>query len=248
MRRTLLIPMATIAVLVAMLLPVVALASNGSVDRTTQASAGAVADDVTVADAPGLRLGCSVTRYHAAPAVVCRWSAVESDKLRGYKLWRTVGAPGTHPRQLIGKIPADARLRHLDTRVRRGHVYTYLVVAVAKDGSRIAVGGPVAVRIPGRHHALRFVCAVGSDGDHLGVGCKWSESKDPAAVGYVLWRSVDGGARQAIYRTGLDGRLHFFDTKVEPGQSIRYAVVAVDATGHRVGKGGPIVVRIPARR
>jgi hypothetical protein len=248
MRRTLLIPIASTAVLIAILLPATALGSSDRIDRSTQTSAQVAADGLAVTDAARIRLGCAVKRYHAAPVVVCRWSGVESQKLRGYKLWRTVGAPGTHERRLIAKIPADARLRHVDARVRRGHVYTYVVVAVAKDGSKLAVGGPVVVRVPGRHHALRFVCAVGVHGDDLGVGCKWSESKRPAAVGYVLWRSVDGGAREAIYRAGLDGPRHFFDTEVERGQTIRYAVIAVDKAGHRVGKGGPVVVRIPARR
>ena len=44
---------------------------------------------------------------------------------------------------------------------------------------------------------------------------------------YVLYRSVDGAAREAIYRTGEDGRRSFRDRDVKPGQSIRYAVVAV---------------------
>jgi hypothetical protein len=232
MRRTLLIPFAAVAVLVAMLLPAAAFASEPTAP-------------VVAADPASLRLGCSITRYHAAPAVLCKWSAAESDNLRGYRLWRTVGAPGSHARVLIGRIGADQRLRHLDTRVRRGHVYTYAVVAVGKDGSKVAVGGPVAVRIPGRHHGLRIACAFRADGDLPGVGCRWSASKAPRAVGYILWRSVDGAAREAIYLTALDGQRHFFDTDIEPGQTVRYVVVAVNGAGHRVGKGGPVFVHVP---
>jgi hypothetical protein len=62
----------------------------------------------------------------------------------------------------------------------------------------------------------------------------------------VLWRSVDGGPREAVYRVGEDGRRSFFDTDVKPGQHIRYAVVAVNAHGRIVGVGGPDRVAIPA--
>ena len=244
MRRTLLIPLAAAALLLATLLPATALASSGATEGSTLATP-AVTGTLATSDLARIRLGCSITRYHAVPAVLCRWSGVEATNLRGYRLWRTVGAPGAHVRRLIGKISADARLRHLDTGVRRGRTYTYVVVAIAKDGSRLAVGGPVAVRIPSRHHALRFVCTVRAAADQVGVGCRWSASKAPAAVGYILWRSVDGGTREAIYRTGLDGPRRFFDTDVTAGQRIRYAVTAVDGAGHRVGRGGPIVLRIP---
>ena len=208
--------------------------------------------------APTIRLGCALVlpdsppptdppslRPDIAPAVACRWSAVEADTIRGYQLWRAVDAPGGGPRQLIATVPAGDPLRYVDTRVSRGHAYTYAVVAVAIDGSKIAVGGPVVVRIPPPPEELRMACALTSDGDRRGVACKWSEATHPAAAGYVLWRSVDGGAREAIYRTGLDGRLAFFDPKIEPGQTIRYAVVVVNKAGDPVGQGGPVVVRIP---
>lgn len=232
MRRTLFIPIATVAMSIAMLLPATVLASEPGAP-------------VVATDPAQIRLGCAATRYHAAPAVVCHWTAPAADDVRAYRLWRTTGAPGTHARILIGRIGADQRLRHLDTRVRRGHVYTYAVVAIGTDGSKIAVGGPVAVKIPGRHHGLRIACAFRADGDLPGVGCRWSASKAPHTIGYVLWRSVDGGPREAIYLTQLDGKRHFLDTDVEAGQTIRYAVVAVNGAGHRVGRGGPVFVHLP---
>ena len=54
--------------------------------------------------------------------------------------------------------------------------------------------------------------------------------------------------REAIYRVGEDGRRSFFDTDVKPGQAIRYAVVAVNASGRIVGVGGPDRVVIPTSR
>jgi hypothetical protein len=64
-------------------------------------------------------------------------------------------------------------------------------------------------------------------------------------VRYVLYRSVDGGARAKIYRTGLDGRRVFLDQDVAAGQTIRYAVVALTARGRVVGVGGPDTVVVP---
>ena len=103
----------------------------------------------------------------------------------------------------------------------------------------------LTVRIPPRHEEIRLACELGSNGDVRGVACKWSEAGHPSAAGYVLWRSVDGGPRERIYRTGLDGRRGHFDAKVKPGQTIRYAVIVVNKAGEPVGRGGPVTVRIP---
>ncbi len=205
-----------------------------------------------------IRLGCALVRPDAAaltdalavrpeiaPAIACRWTEVDADALRGYQLWRAVDAPGGGPRELIATIPAGDPLRFVDTPVARGHVYTYAVIALATDGSKLAVSNAVAVKVPPVADKLRLACELTSNGDVRGVACKWTEATHPAAAGYVLWRSVDGGPREAIYKTRLDGRLGFFDTKIKPGHSIRYAVVAVDAAGRIVGHGGPVAVRIP---
>jgi hypothetical protein len=210
-------------------------------------AAGTDAADVAATDRPlrTMRLGC--TRFVSDAtglAVGCRWSAVDVDTLRGYQLWRVVDAPGT--RRLIATVPAGEPLRFVDRNVSRGHRYTYVVLALAIDGSRLGRGGPVVVPIPAPDDALRMACELARIGDVRGVACKWSATDHPAAVRYVLYRSVDGGAREAIYRAGLDGRRSFLDRAVRRGQSIRYSVVVFDTAGHVVGRGGPVVVRIPA--
>ena len=192
-----------------------------------------------------MRLGC--TRFVSDAtglAVGCRWSAVDVDTLRGYQLWRVADGPGT--RRLIATVPAGEPRRFVDRNVSRGHRYTYVVLALAADGSTLGRGGPVVVRIPPPDDVLRMACELARIGDVRGVACKWSETDHPAAVRYVLYRSVDGGAREAIYRAGLDGRRSFLDRAVKRGQSIRYSVVVFDKAGHVVGRGGPVVVRIPA--
>jgi hypothetical protein len=115
--------------------------------------------------------------------------------------------------------------------------------------SSVATADPTAKPVPTDRPdiRIRLACELATHADQRGVVCKWSEADHPAAAGYVLYRSVDGGAREKIYRTGLDGRRGFFDTKIRPGQSIRYAVIVVNRAGERIGRGGPVVVRIPPR-
>jgi hypothetical protein len=157
-------------------------------------------------------------------------------------LWRSVDGGA---REKIHRTGLDGRRGIFDTDVKPGQTIRYAVVVVNKAGDRVGQGGPVTVRIPPRDETLKLACELASNGDQRGVACKWSEANHPAAAGYVLWRSVDGGAREKIHRTGLDGRRGFFDTDVKPGQTIRYAVVVVNKAGDRVGQGGPVTVRIP---
>jgi hypothetical protein len=191
-----------------------------------------------------------------APAVACHWSTDGLDRIRAFQLWRAVDAPGGRPRELIATIPSGNPLRYLDRGLSPGHAYTYVVVGLGVDGVAVAVSRPVTVVIPPRLERLRLACEVLPDPasvdvvrtaalDPRGVACKWSESQNPAAAGYVLWRSVDGGPREAIYRTGLDGMRSFVDTWIRPGHVIRYAVVVVNRHGGAIGLGGPVAVRVP---
>jgi hypothetical protein len=92
---------------------------------------------------------------------------------------------------------------------------------------------------------LKFNCFFLIDDATQGAECRWSASTRPAAVRYALYRSVDGGAREVIYRTPLNGRRSFLDVNVKAGQTVRYAVVALAADGRIVGVGGPDAVKIP---
>jgi hypothetical protein len=92
---------------------------------------------------------------------------------------------------------------------------------------------------------LRFNCFYKVDAAVDGVACRWSASTRATAVRYVLFRSVDGAAREAIYRTPLGGPRHFLDTDVDSGQRIRYAVVALAADGRVVGVSRVDTVLVP---
>ncbi len=217
------------------------------------ALAGGLAAPVTAQAAPAaaavqhITLGCSL----AVPAprsvhqeIDCHWTAVDNSAVTAYRLWRFVDG---RPSRIIATITPDKPLAYADTNVKAGHRYGYRVVAIGPAGSRPGVSNLVAIRIAGVPQTLGFKCVFVVDGDRQGVWCHWSRTTRPAAVRYVLYRSVDGAARERIYRTGLNGRRSFLDTKVTAGQTIRYAVVALARSGRVVGVGGPATITVPAR-
>ncbi len=235
MRRTRLARFLGAAMLAALVLPQAALATPGTATKAN-------------ADLAPIKLGCALVVPNplasAAPnrAIVCRWSAPDGVAIRAFRLWRSVDAA---PRRLAATIPAADALRHADRNIRSGHTYHYRVIGLAADGTRVARSARVTVHVGRQAETLRLGCAVVIDAGHRGVACHWSDAARPAAVRYVLYRSVDGGPREAVYRTGEDGRRRYLDTDVKAGQVVRYAVVALNAHNRIVSFGGPDRVRIP---
>jgi hypothetical protein len=234
------------ALAAALLLPSTALAASALPAATTAATA----PSTTAVPAP-IKLSCSLVLQNplgpAAPrrANVCTWTAPADVVVKTYRLWRIVDArPAT--RTLIAAIAGAEPLRYGDTAIRSFHTYTYWVSGVGADGTRVALSNRVSIHVPRAIETLAMTCAFATVGDATGVSCHWAASTRAAADHYVLLRSVDGGARQRIYRTWIHGRRTFLDTDVKPGQTVRYAVLALTAHGVIVGRGGPVVVTIPA--
>jgi hypothetical protein len=227
MRRSRLVTLFAGALLAVLLLPSATLAATPAPATT-----------------PAITLGCSFVVQvprEIRPAIVCHWSAFVGP-VRAYRLWRRVDMG---PSQLVATVTPDQPLRHADRDLRPTHLYSYRVVAIGQDGSRLGTSLLVSVRVPFAPQVLPFNCFFMIDGATQGVSCHWGASTRPAAVRYVLFRSVDGAARQAIYRTPLNGRRSFIDTDVKAGQTVRYAVVALAVNGRVVGIGGPDAVKIP---
>jgi hypothetical protein len=237
MRRTRFVTLLGGVLMAAFLLPSAAMASSAP------AAAGSAAPAAVTT--PAIDLTCNLNLAVMTPArphVVCTWNAYAGAEVHAYRVWRSVDGL---PRQLVGRVAPDKPLRFVDWALRAGHVYTYRVAAVAADGTRLALSDRAIVRYQRAPERLGFNCAYIIDATVSGARCHWAASTRPAAVRYVLFRSVDGGAREAIYRTPLNGRRTFLDTNVAAGQSIRYAVVALAADGRVVGIGGPDTVVIP---
>jgi hypothetical protein len=218
--------------LAALLLPSVALAG---VDPAGSAATGAAP-----ATAPSIELHCALVIPAGHPArerIACHWSALTGVDVRVYRLWRFVDAPLGPRGQVIARVAPGEPLRHVDLDIRGGHRYSYRVVAIGQDGSRVGMSALVSLRVGRPAEKLSLRCVYVIDGAKQGVACTWSRSTRPAAVRYVLFRSVDGAARERIDRIGLHERRAFLDTDVKAGQAIRYKVVALAADGRVVGAG-----------
>jgi hypothetical protein len=239
MRRSRLVTVLGGALMAALLLP-----SAVAAGPVPSAAAPSVALEPAIVAAPAIELGCALVipaPASTAPRIACRWSAFDG-AVAQYRVLRRVDGGAA---KLIARVAPDAPLRHADFAIRPGHAYTYRVVARAADGTRLGTSARVTVRVGRTAEPLRFNCFYKVDAAVDGVACRWAASTRPAAVRYVLFRSVDGAAREAIYRTPLSGRRSFLDTDVSSGQRIRYAVVALSATGRVVGLSRVDTVLVP---
>lgn len=75
-------------------------------------------------------------------AILCRWNKSMSTAFGAYKLGRK---SATMPRALAFSTTDPSRAWFLDTRVRKGVIYTYRVGTFAADGSMLAASQPVSV-------------------------------------------------------------------------------------------------------
>ena len=87
------------------------------------------------------------------------------------------------------------------------------------------------------------VIPIACEADGNTVGCSWRATTAEAAVGYQLWRIVDRGEREYVWRGGLD-QTSARDAVPEGAVVVRYAVLAVDVDGNVVGQSRPVMLRI----
>ena len=244
MRRSRLVQLiGTTLLAAALLVPSSAMAST-----VQPAAPGAAQPAITAPILAEIKLGCSLVLLNplgpATPhrATVCKWTAPSGIAIAKYRVWRSVDG-GT--RRLKSTVTTLNPLRFVDRYVFANHRYTYTVVGVAADGTRVAVSQRVTIRTGRAIELIGMRCGITAITNGKAVSCRWAAATRPAAVRYVLIRSVDGAAREAIYRTPRSGIRSFVDTKVASGQTIRYAVLTLSSTGRVVSRGGPIVVQVP---
>ena len=219
------------ALMAAFLLPAVALASEPPTPTPTPL--------------PSFALRCALVIPAGHPnreRVACHWAAATGVEVKAYRLWRIVDAPLGRPRHLIARVKPDKPLNHVDHHIVAGHRYSYRVIAIGADGKRVAASNVQSLRVGRPAQKLGLHCAYLIGDAKQGVTCHWSKSVHRGAVRYVVARSVDGGAREIIHRSGKHARRAVFDTDVTAGQTIRYKVVALTANGRVVGVGMDTIV------
>lgn len=130
----------------------------------------------------------------------------------------------------------------VDTQIRLNVAYTYVVLVVDANGETIGSGGPVdaGVRSPDADiDVITFECTSATD--VLGARCDWRPTNADDAVGYQLWRIVNRGERQQVWRGGLD-QISARDILPDGTLVARYAVLAVDAGGNVVAQSRPVTL------
>lgn len=99
----------------------------------------------------------------------------------------------------------------------------------------------VQERRPTAIDVISLECA--SRADVLGARCAWRPTNADDAVGYQLWRIVDRGERELVWRGGLD-HTSASDRIPAGTKVVRYAVLALDADGEIVGQSRPVTLRL----
>lgn len=87
------------------------------------------------------------------------------------------------------------------------------------------------------------VIPISCEAEGATVGCSWRATTAESAVGYQLWRIVDRGEREYVWRGGLDVTAAR-DAVPADAVVVRYAVLAVDADGNVVGQSRPVTLRL----
>ncbi len=196
-----------------------------------------------VQDVETLRLGCSPDFVNGQRGVLCKWSEATNPRTRAYQLYRITEGSA---RELVTTVGADGRLAYFDTDVSAPSSLVYGVISLNRSGRLIGRSAPQHVQYGQDVQQLRMACAPDSIEGQRGVLCRWSETNQPTARGYLVYRSVGDRPREVIARIGLDGRQAHFDTNVVPGALHTYGVAAIDGDGNVVASAGPRQVRWPA--
>ncbi|MGQ0830305.1 MAG: hypothetical protein ACT4OV_01370 [Microthrixaceae bacterium] len=236
--------------------PVAAASASGAIGPTatettapSEPASGATApaqrDDDRVDERPEharLRLECKGTTEARGPGVLCRWSPSASPRFAAYRLLRGDG----EERQVVFRTSEINHTWFFDRAVERGVEYHYLVQVLDAGGRVIGASNPASASLPDRPlERLDLACERVGAHERSGVACRWSATGRDDASGYTLVRSIDGGPREPILRTGVEGPNRYVDAPLRAGHRYTYVVLVIDRQGQVIGEGGPVTVGWP---
>jgi hypothetical protein len=187
-----------------------------------------------------LRLSCNGrTTDSGRSGVACTWSATTQRAAAGYRLVRTDG----DTRTTVFRTRDLTQTSAVDGNIRLGVTYGYSILVVNEQGETIGSGGPVraGVKAPDPELEVLTLRCEAAD-DVVAARCTWRPTTSEAAVGYQLWRVVNRGERELVWRGGLD-QTAVRDDLSNTTRLVRYAVLAVDAQGGIVGQSRPVALR-----
>lgn len=179
-----------------------------------------------------LRLRC-VGNDGDVAEVACRWTMPEDAV--GVKVLRVAVGSG-QGRETVFRTDDPSINRFVDSPVRRGVRYLYVVRAFDSAGNLVAASRPavagVALAPEPTIEVLRLECAATGE---VSARCRWSTPGSAARV-LTLWRSVDGGARERVASFGSPFPSSYGDTVPSSSSRAVYAVIATDGDGAIVAR------------
>jgi fibronectin type 3 domain-containing protein len=98
---------------------------------------------------------------------------------------------------------------------------------------------------PATPTGLAAVATVGEPGTGAAIDLSWQPDSDADLAGYAVYRREGGGAWQRISPAQPLVGPAFRDAQVQPGHSYRYAVSAIDQTGHESARSAETQETVP---
>jgi len=209
-------------------------------------------------DTPAIvKLNCQGYAKEGAGIVGCGWRAGPHTAVASWQLWNLQTRPEPGSRNLVAELGADVR-SYRDSNVVVPAGYVYAILGLDADGDIVVSSRPSRVVLHERDRKLDILkldCRshtaepdVAADSvvevdSVVSIGCEWTATRSDHAVGYQVWRSVDGGDRHLIGRAGLD-QTSIRDHDVALGHRYRYVVTAVDDEGHVVSRSRAAMVAL----
>lgn len=167
-------------------------------------------------------------------------------------------APPPEPVEQSLLVKSDVQSsRALDKSIRFGQVYEYRAQRVARitiNGQTLELDGALSAPIridaldifpPAVPTGLAAVATVNETGSEAAIDLSWQPVADPDLAGYAVYRRQDNLAWQRISPPQPLVPPAFHDAQVQPGQTYRYAVVAIGLNGHQSARSAETEETVP---
>ncbi|MFK7919184.1 MAG: hypothetical protein AB8G14_14000 [Ilumatobacter sp.] len=180
-----------------------------------------------------LQLGCEGRVRDDVAAIGCRWTV--PDGAVGVRLVRLAVGSG-EARQVIHRTSDPWSNTFVDTEIRRGVRYLYVVQAIDAAGGIVATSRPAVAGVAPNPspdvEVLRLDCSATGE---VAVRCRWTVPIEPART-LTLWRSVDGAAREVVESFAAPFPTSYGDLVPTSTTRAIYAVIATDSSGEIVAR------------
>ncbi len=194
---------------------------------------------------PKIRCHGSINELTGAPEVDCTWTESTKANAAAYKIVRRGGGE-----RVIAYRGDTSTTSFTDTDVEFGTRYRYRVVVLNDSGKRIQRSRWNKAFIPGEDfERLSLECATDTATDavtgaeDVSITCAWDAATSEDVDSYQLWHRVRGNHRELVAELDTD-QLSYTNTVSADAKRVVYAVLALDAEGHIIGRSGIIKVRL----